>query len=52
MNVEDACAVARLAALDCLAELEAVCGDLRRVESVLKVNGYVAAEASFGEQRW
>lgn len=41
---------ARLAALNCLAELEAVCGDLRRVEDILKVNGYVAASEGFEEQ--
>jgi enamine deaminase RidA (YjgF/YER057c/UK114 family) len=50
LSVEDAYAAARLAALNCLSEFEAVCGDLRRVESVLKVNGYAAAEESFGEQ--
>ena len=32
LGVEEAYAAARLAALNCLAELEAVCGDLRRVE--------------------
>lgn len=50
LSVEDAYVAARLAALNCLSELEAVCGDLGRVENILKLNGYVAAEESFGEQ--
>jgi len=33
LGVEEGYAAARLAALNCLAELEAVCGDLRRVEA-------------------
>jgi enamine deaminase RidA (YjgF/YER057c/UK114 family) len=50
LGLEDGYAAARLAALNCVAELEAVCGDLRRVESILKVNGYVAASEEFEEQ--
>ena len=50
LGLEEAYAAARLAALNCLAELEAVCGDLRRVEGILKVNGYVAASEGFEEQ--
>jgi enamine deaminase RidA (YjgF/YER057c/UK114 family) len=50
LGVEEAYAAARLDALNCPAELEAVCGDLRRVESILKVNGYVAATEGFEEQ--
>ena len=50
LGIEEAYAAARLAALNCLAELEAVCGDLRRVEGILKVNGYVAASEGFEEQ--
>jgi enamine deaminase RidA (YjgF/YER057c/UK114 family) len=50
LGVDEAYAAARLAALNCLAELEAVCGDLRRVEGILKVNGYVAASEGFEEQ--
>jgi enamine deaminase RidA (YjgF/YER057c/UK114 family) len=37
LGVEEGYAAARLAALNCVAELEAVCGDLRRVEDILKV---------------
>ncbi len=51
LGIEEAYAAARLAALNCLAELEAVCGDLRRVEGILKVNGYVAASEGFEEQQ-
>ncbi len=49
LTVEEAYDAARLAALNCLAGLEAVCGDLRRVRSILKVNGYVAASEDFAE---
>ena len=49
-GVEEGYAAARLAALNCVAELEAVCGDLRRVSGILKVNGYVAANEGFEEQ--
>lgn len=50
LGVEKGYAAARLAALNCVAEIEAVCGDLRRVEGILKVNGYVAAGEDFEEQ--
>ncbi len=50
LGVEEGYAAARLAALNCVAELEAVSGDLRRVEGILKVNGYVAASEGFEEQ--
>jgi enamine deaminase RidA (YjgF/YER057c/UK114 family) len=50
LGVEEGYAAARLAALNCVAELEAMCGDLRRVSGILKVNGYVAANEGFEEQ--
>lgn len=50
LTVEEAYDAARLAALNCLAGLEAVCGDLRRVRNILKVNGYVAASEEFVDQ--
>ncbi len=50
LGVEEGYEAARLAALNCVAELEAVCGDLRRVDGILKVNGYVAASEGFEEQ--
>ena len=50
LGIEEASTAARLTTLNCLAELEAVCGDLRRVEGILKVNGYVGASEGFEEQ--
>lgn len=50
LSIEKAYDAARLAALNCLAGLGTVCGDLRRVQSILKVNGYVAAIIGFVEQ--
>lgn len=50
LSIEEGYAAARLAALNCVAELEVVCGDLRRVDGILKVNGYVAAAEDFEEQ--
>jgi enamine deaminase RidA (YjgF/YER057c/UK114 family) len=50
LGVEDGYEAARLAAVNCVAELEAACGPLRRVDGILKVNGYVAASEGFGEQ--
>lgn len=41
---------ARLAALNCLAELELVLGDLDRVTRIVKVTGYVASAEGFTEQ--
>jgi enamine deaminase RidA (YjgF/YER057c/UK114 family) len=50
LDLEEGYEAARLAALNCAAELEAVCGDLRRVDGILKVNGDVAASEGFEEQ--
>lgn len=50
LGVEEGYRAARLAALNCVAELQEVCGDLRRVGGILKVNGYVAAGEDFEEQ--
>lgn len=49
-NVEGTFAADRSVAPDCLLELEVVCGHLRRVENILKVDSYVAAEEPFEEQ--
>lgn len=43
-------AAARLAALNCLAELKLVLGDLDRVTRIVKVTGYVASAEGFTEQ--
>jgi enamine deaminase RidA (YjgF/YER057c/UK114 family) len=46
----DAYAGARLAALNCVAELHHVLGDLGQVREIVKVTGYVASAPGFGQQ--
>ena len=46
----DAYAAARIATLNCLAELHYVLGDLGRVREIVKVTGYVASAPGFGQQ--
>lgn len=50
VNVDEAYEAARLAALNCVAELHHVLGDLRRVREIVKVTGYVASAPGFGQQ--
>jgi enamine deaminase RidA (YjgF/YER057c/UK114 family) len=50
VSEEDAYAAARLAALNCVAELHYVLGDLDRVREIVKVTGYVASAPGFGQQ--
>lgn len=50
VNEDDAYAAARLAALNCLAELHQALGDLGRVREIVKVTGYVASAPGFGQQ--
>ncbi len=50
LTVEEGYSAARLAALNCLAELEAALGSLDRVDKIVKVNGYVNSAEGFGEQ--
>ena len=50
VSEEDANAAARLAALNCVAELHYVLGDLGRVREIVKVTGYVASAPGFGQQ--
>ena len=50
VSVGDAYAAARIAALNCLAELQYVLGDLERVREVVKVTGYVASAPGFDQQ--
>lgn len=50
VSVEQGQEGARIAALNCLAAIAGVVGDLDRVEAVLKLTGYVASAAGFGEQ--
>jgi len=50
VSEEEAYAAARLAALNCVAELHHVLGDLDRVREIVKVTGYVASAPGFGQQ--
>jgi enamine deaminase RidA (YjgF/YER057c/UK114 family) len=50
MDVETGKKAARLAALNCLGEIEAVLGSLDRVERFVRVIGYVRSAENFGEQ--
>ncbi len=50
LTVQEGYKAARLAALNCLAELDAVLGSLERVEKIVKLNGYVNSADGFGDQ--
>jgi enamine deaminase RidA (YjgF/YER057c/UK114 family) len=50
LNVETGKKAARLAALNCLGEMEACLGSLERVERIVRVIGYVRSAENFGEQ--
>ncbi len=50
IDVDQAYAAARLAAVGLLARLKAEIGSLNRVVRIVKVNGYVNAVADFGQQ--
>jgi enamine deaminase RidA (YjgF/YER057c/UK114 family) len=50
MDVETGKKASRLAALNCLGEMEAVLGSLDRVERIVRVIGYVRSAENFGEQ--
>ncbi len=50
VSEEDAYEAARLAALNCVAELHYALGDLGRVRAIVKVTGYVASAPGFGQQ--
>ncbi len=50
VSEEDAYAAARLAALNCVAELHHVLEDLGRIREIVKVTGYVASAPGFGQQ--
>lgn len=41
---------ARLACLNCLAEIQSVLGTLDRIKKIVKVNGYVRSAIGFGDQ--
>lgn len=50
LDVETGKKAARLAALNCLGEMQAVLGSLERVERIVRVIGYVRSAQGFGEQ--
>jgi enamine deaminase RidA (YjgF/YER057c/UK114 family) len=50
LTVEEGKVAARLAALNCLAEIRGLLGSLDPVTRVVKLNGYVASATGFGDQ--
>lgn len=50
VTIEEGQRAARLAALNCLAEVRALLGSLDAVSRVLRLTGYVASAPGFGEQ--
>ncbi|WP_340023711.1 RidA family protein [Paenibacillus sp. FSL K6-1096] len=50
LDIETGKQAARLAALNCLGEIEAVLGSLERVQRIVRVIGYVRSADNFGEQ--
>lgn len=50
VTVEEGQRAARLAAINCLAEVRGLLGSLDAVSRVLRLTGYVASAAGFGEQ--
>lgn len=50
LDVETGQQAARLAALNCIGEMQAVLGDLNRVERIVRMMGYVRSTDGFGEQ--
>lgn len=50
LDIEAGKRAARLAALNCLGEMQAVLGSLDRVERMVRVMGYVRSADGFGEQ--
>lgn len=50
IDIETGKKAARLAALNCIGEMQAVLGSLDRVERIVRVMGYVRSAEGFGEQ--
>lgn len=51
VSMEDACAAARLCAINLIAQMNAACdGDLNRLKRVIKLGGFVNAVAGFSQQ--
>lgn len=50
ISMEDGYKAARLSALNCIAEIKAVVGDLNKVKKIIKLNGFVASSEGFNCQ--
>jgi enamine deaminase RidA (YjgF/YER057c/UK114 family) len=50
LSIEQGYQAARLACVNCLAEIRLVLGSLDKVEKIVKVNGYVRSGKDFSEQ--
>jgi enamine deaminase RidA (YjgF/YER057c/UK114 family) len=50
LTVEKGYQAARLACINCLAELQVALGDLDKIARIIKVNGYVRSAEGFGDQ--
>ncbi len=50
LSIEIGQASARLALLNCLAQVEHIIGDLNKIEEVIKMTGYIASGTDFGQQ--
>lgn len=50
VSLEDAQECARIALLNCLAKAKAALGDLNRIKTIIKLNGFVASDPGFYQQ--
>jgi enamine deaminase RidA (YjgF/YER057c/UK114 family) len=50
LSIEEGQKAARMAALNCIGEIEAVLGDLNKVKQFVRVIGYVRSAEGFGDQ--
>ncbi|ABB16188.1 RidA family protein [Carboxydothermus hydrogenoformans] len=50
VTVEEGMRLAKVAALNCLAVVKGLIGDLDRIEKIIKVTGYVASSPGFNDQ--
>jgi len=50
LNTEDGAAAAKIATVNCLAQIKAVLGDLDRVQQIVRVEGFVNSAAGFTAQ--
>jgi len=50
VSIEEGMRLAKVAALNCLAVVKSLIGDLDRIEKIVKVTGYVASAPGFNDQ--